>query len=104
MSRYRIPSKNAKHNVYIGWDNPMQTFFAQVTDPTLDEEHQMVFWTGGMPEEVGSVETLQESLKPYADIPEDVKGNLVRDHGARTEPTPLQKLSARLFKEALDED
>ena len=29
MSRYNIPSQNPALTIIIGWDNPLQTFFAQ---------------------------------------------------------------------------
>jgi hypothetical protein len=83
----------------------MQTFFAQVFDlGELEDEDAMAFWTGGEPEEVKSVELLEEKLKAYTIIPPDIKEKLRKDYEARTEPTPLQKLGARMFKEALNEN
>jgi hypothetical protein len=29
MSRHEIPARNPGHKIIVGWDPPMQTFFAQ---------------------------------------------------------------------------
>ena len=103
MSRYRIPSKDKTHETYVGWDNPLQTYFAQVIDENVDKEW-VIFWVGGVPGEVSTVHSLEESLKEYADIPLDIKEKLQVDFNKRTEPTPLQKLGMKLFKEAMERE
>jgi len=32
MNRHEIPAKNPVHQVFVGWDHPLLTFFVQVYD------------------------------------------------------------------------
>ncbi len=105
MSRYNIPARTPQYSVAVGWDNPMQTFFALVSDLNeMIEDESYIVWLGGTPGEVTNIEKVEEAIQPYADLPPDVKNNMLRDYEARTEPTPLQRLGARLFREAVNED
>jgi len=100
MSRYRIDAKEDKFAVVVGWDNPLQTFFAQVTDTTVDEDEEeaMVLWCGAAPgDDVLTVEDLQVRLGNYAVIPPEVATKLRQEYEGRTEPSPLQKLAKNIF-------
>lgn len=78
--------------VIVGWDNPLQTFFAQVLDPDQpDDQNESLFWTGTRPAQITSIEALEEHLQPYAPLPDDVRHRLEQEYAARTEPTPLQQ-------------
>lgn len=46
MSRHQIPGIDPKHEVFVGWDPPLMSFFGQVYDPSLDEEENPTFWVG----------------------------------------------------------
>lgn len=48
MSRHQLDSFNPVHEVAIGWDPPMHTYFAQVLDTTASEESDAyeVLWIG----------------------------------------------------------
>jgi patatin-like phospholipase/acyl hydrolase len=47
MSRYEIEAKDSeKYVVVIGWDRPLQTFFAQVIEKGRDHDWDMRLWTG----------------------------------------------------------
>lgn len=52
MSRHIIIAENSPRalKIVIGWDPPLQTYFAQVHDPTKNEEDEIVFWVGTRPE------------------------------------------------------
>ena len=100
MSRYQIPGKNPKHNVVLGWDNPLQTFFADVFDN--DEDNDCIFTVGCAPSwmdnhEVKDLVTLQKLLAPYANIPQTIRLSLQQDYDNRSEPTSLQKKMKELF-------
>ena len=47
----------------VGWDNPLATFFAQVCDPSIeDEDEACVLWLGTAPQVMPTVATLQAQL------------------------------------------
>lgn len=98
MSRYYIDGMDVDHNVAVGWDNPLQTFFAHVEDRTKDEEESVILMCGSKPgDDILTVEALQNRLREYAEIPTNIKTQLQRDFDNRTEPSPLQKLAKQMF-------
>jgi hypothetical protein len=102
MSRYTIEALDPGLTVTIGWDNPLQTFFAQVSrrdvgDDADDEADPVILWLGGTPREVPTNEALATGLADYAVIPADVVEALHRDGaaGAARPPTEFQKAMLR---------
>jgi hypothetical protein len=95
MSRHLIPAKIERHQVAVGWDNPMSTYFAIVTDETEDDE-AVLLWLGGIHDEYPRAEGMVELLKPYADLTADMIAMLRKDRVATLDvgPTPLQRLSS----------
>lgn len=49
MSRHHLVALDPAHEVVVGSDRPLRTFFAQVTDVTADEDSdaRTVLWIGG---------------------------------------------------------
>jgi hypothetical protein len=94
MSRHQIPAKSQNHQVTVGWDNPMSTYFAIVTDETADEDDNVLLWLGGIDREYPRVEDMVKPLKPYADLTDDVIAILRNDRASTLDvgPTPLQRL------------
>lgn len=91
MSRYLIPSKNPRYEVTVGFDDPLETFFAMVAD--LGEQDDVYpLWVGTSLREVTSIETLEKTIEPYGNLPGTVKSRLLYDFENRVEPSPLQKL------------
>ncbi len=99
MSRYTFKGKEAYWKVVVGWDNPLETFFAQVLDERDEcpEEEGLLLWVGTTVEEVTAVESLAAAVEPYGKIPEDVWEALRRDRAARTPPSPAQRELRKLF-------
>ena len=92
MSRYRIPAQDPGLTAIVGWDNPLMTFFAQVFDPSIEEDADAcLLWIGTAPEAISTVAALQAQLTGWATIPPDIVDRLVRDQQAATPPTPLQQ-------------
>jgi len=101
MSRYRIPAQDPGLTVIVGWDNPLTTFFAQVFDPSIEEDADAcLLWIGTAPEAIPTVATLQAQLVGWATIPPDIVDRLVRDQQAATPPTPLQQWAHQLLHHA----
>jgi hypothetical protein len=93
MSRYRIPAENPQYEVIVGWDDPLETYFATVFDTTVDEDEDdaCVLWVGGALRALPTVALLQEALQGYAAIPEEVVVQLHHDAATTTPRTPLQE-------------
>jgi hypothetical protein len=98
MSRYSIPAQQPGLTVTVGWDNPLCTLFAQVFDPSIEEDADAcLLWIGTAPEAIPTVAALQAQLAGWATIPPDIVDRLLRDQHAATPPTPLQRWAHQLL-------
>jgi hypothetical protein len=85
----------------VGWDNPLTTFFAQVFEPSIEDEDEAdILWLGTMPEAIPTVAALQAQLAGWATIPADIVDRLTRDQQAATPPTPLQRWAIQILEGA----
>jgi hypothetical protein len=98
MSRYIFCDTESKWRIVVGWDNPLETFLAQVwhvehvnkqCEP-LSGDVEPVLWLGCWRNEVPSVELLNGYVELYADIPQDFLEKMREDQASRTLPTSLQ--------------
>lgn len=78
MSNYLVPPINPNHEVRVGWDPPLNTYFAHVIDTTKDEDDldRDVLWSGYMPNQIHDLEEIKIAVKPYANIPEVILHNM----------------------------
>jgi len=91
MSRHEIPARDQSLSVVVGWDNPLQTFFAQVARTErgdTDNDDHMLLWIGTDPREVVTVDDLARHLAPFADLPADVAERLREDRVAKLGQAP----------------
>ncbi|WP_037489662.1 hypothetical protein [Sphingobium indicum] len=83
MSRYELKPRNGSGiiKVAVGWDRPLQTFFAQVFSPTdaEPEEGEATIWVGTEPGELPTPEAAIRVVEAYADIPETLATRLLAD-------------------------
>ena len=92
MSRYHFPAQDPRLTVVVGWDNPLATFFAQVCDPSIeDEDEACVLWLGTAPQAIPTVAALQTQLAGWATLPAALVARLTREQQAATPPTSLQR-------------
>jgi hypothetical protein len=90
--------QNPALTAVVGWDNPLQTFFAQVFDPSIEEDEEAdLLWIGTALQEIPTVAALQAQLAGWATIPAAIVDRLTRDQQAATPPTPLQQWAHQLF-------
>ena len=86
MSRYELKPRagNGVGKVAVGWDRPLQTFFAQVFTPTNEEpeEGEATIWVGTEPGELPSPESALRVVEAYADVPETLATALAADMAA----------------------
>ena len=108
MSRHEVNAfETGQFTVIVGWDNPLQTYFAQVWDAELKDEIDggCVFWVGTHPGSVRSVRDLAQVMSVYALLPEDLATELEQEKAASKPPTPLQQwVSSRLKSESIDNE
>ena len=98
MSRYSIPAQQQGLTVIVGWDNPLCTLFAQVFDPSIEEDADAcLLWIGTAPEAIPTVAALQAQLTGWATIPPAIVERLTCDQQAATPPTPLQRWALQLL-------
>jgi hypothetical protein len=82
MSRYKFTTP--AHTVVIGWDNPLQTFFAQVWPGHSDRNREEpLLWVGCFAGQITTIDALAEVLEPFAEIPDDVAARLGVDYDQR---------------------
>ena len=66
MSRYSIAAQQPGLTVTVGWDNPLGTLFAQVFDPSIEEDADAcLLWIGTAPGAIPTVAVLQAQLGPF---------------------------------------
>jgi hypothetical protein len=98
MSRYRIPAQDPGLTVIVGWDNPLVTFFAQVFDPSIEEDAEAcLLWIGTAPQAIPTVAALQAQLAGWATISPAIVDHFTRDQQTATPPTPLQRWAHQLL-------
>lgn len=94
MARIQISAEdvsNPNHEVFVGYDSPFESYFAQVYDQTLSEDENPVYWVGTEVREIKSIYNLAIMLEPFCTLSEDMRAKLKADFDNRTEPTALQK-------------
>ena len=83
MSRYDLKPKahSGAIAVGVGWDRPLQTYFAQVFTPTQGEPDQgeATTWLGTEPGELPTPEAAIAVVVRYAEIPATLASDLEAD-------------------------
>ena len=99
MSRHSFPAQDPRCTVVVGWDNPLQTFFAQVVQPSHDddEDDAILLWLGTAPQAIPTVAALQAQLAGWATLPPALAAQLTREQQAAPPPTPLQRWMQQLL-------
>jgi hypothetical protein len=80
MSRHEVtPLPDAGQvEVFVGWDPPLNTFFAQVFDLDIDEDDPSaeLLWIGASFGEIHDLRRVRNALQPWAELPADVESAL----------------------------
>jgi hypothetical protein len=107
MSRYLIPAIHTEHRIVVGWDSPLASFFAEVTDLNVgaaivrgecseEEVDATILWVGTTLGELPTLEQLQTAIAPFAILSTDIVEQLQSDHDQPWVPSPMQQ-SMRQF-------
>lgn len=84
MSRYELSPKagiSGIAGVAVGWDRPLQTFFAQVIGESEGEadDGDLLVWVGTEPGELLTAQAAIDIVAPYARVPDDLAAQLTAD-------------------------
>jgi hypothetical protein len=82
MSRHEIPALDRAHKVIVGWDHPLQTFFAQVIDRAREDagfDDKFVLWRGTGAGEIYEIDDLERVLRRHARLSADARTALYGD-------------------------
>lgn len=79
MSRHAVQAKNANHEVVVGWDHPLLTYFMIVYDKRKKGDDRVVAWKGTNLRELYEIADLRRLLHPYAELPMETATMLYGD-------------------------
>lgn len=84
MSRRNIIGKDPAHDIVVGWDPPLVTFFVIVTAqsamPGGEDDDDVILWLGTEPKDgLNTVEDLARVTEPYAVIDDATRVQLAAD-------------------------
>ena len=92
MSRYTLNPVLPQHEIIVGWDAPLNTFFGIIKDTSITDEEQnnIICWIGGDYDVVKTTQELKEKVSNYARIPDKLIEQLQRDRDQLWTPGPAQ--------------
>ena len=101
MSRYYLEiKKETEETVFVGWDNPLQTFFVQVFMGYDTAEEELVLEMGSRFKQIPTFAHFTELLNLMGyNLEAWLTEYLESDFLHKTEPTPLQKKVNSMFEE-----
>ncbi len=81
MSRHFMTPKNPHHEIIVGWDAPLGTYFVQVFDTGIDETaiEAPVATVGQTLGEVRCVDRILQVVALHATVPEGLRDTLIAD-------------------------
>lgn len=82
MSRHQLRPRDPGHKVIVGWDPPLETYFAQVIDRKKEvagEDEKFVLWIGCSHREITDLDGLRQRIKRYAYISSETATALYGD-------------------------
>lgn len=79
MSRHRIDGLKPGHEVYVGWDDPLQSYFGQVYAPGVRDREGPIHWVGASPPWLREVSYLVTAMRPYAEVSTAIQRTLFAD-------------------------
>jgi hypothetical protein len=84
MSRHKIEPFAKRFEVTVGWDRPMNTFFAQVEDREVTDEDSdpVIVWVGTSHSEILRPEALQHHVAKFVTISQEMIDTLHADRAA----------------------
>ena len=81
MSRHFVTPRNPRHEVIVGWDAPLDTYFVQVFDTGVDDTaiEAPVAMVGQTLSEVHCVDSILQVVAKHAAVPARLRETLLAD-------------------------
>lgn len=100
MSRREVPLKEDAApivRVIVGWDRPLETFFAQAFAKGEDDEDITIVWQGSYPGELPTPRSAIALIEAYCLVPDGLARQLETDRLATiaTSDSPNQQAAKR---------
>ena len=97
MSRYHIDTQD-EFDIFVGWDNPLQTFFYQKYSGYNTKNEKLLDEIGTSYHAIPDVDQLYKLIKVFGyELTDGQLSMLSGDFDNRTESTPLQKMINQMF-------
>lgn len=79
MSNHSLTPKDDHHEIMVGWDPQLETYFLHIIDTRFAEDDwkRDEVWVGAAYREVEHVSAIVKLLDGYADISEDLVRTLI---------------------------
>ena len=94
MSRYKLEPRADRNDVdhaIVGWDRPLETFFAQVFSAASPDEDPIV-WVGADYGEPRTPEAAIAAVEAFAIIPEATRAKLLQDYADGPSRPPSRQI------------
>lgn len=102
MSRHILKS-DSNIITFVGWDNPLQTFFAQTYKNYNQPEEELIWWVGDKFSEFSTPGKFVQKLEQSGfEIAYGVYELLKKDFSERKELSPLQQFMKEMFDKVQD--
>lgn len=82
MSRHLVTAFDPELVVWVGWDDGLETFFAQVEPPGIRTADDLLLWVGTSPAEVTTADELAALVAPWTSLDARLVANLAGDRGS----------------------
>lgn len=80
MSRHEIPALDANHEVVVGWDHPLLTYFVQVYDKRKKgTDNELIRWWGTSLRELYEISDVHRVIRNHAELSPDMASTLYGD-------------------------
>jgi hypothetical protein len=100
MSRYTLELGGNNVAFVVGWDNPLQTFFAQTFENYGQPDEQITWETGQIYEEHSNPDSFVKYLEEKGfDVPYVICSSLYLDYAGRHGLTPHQQNVRKMMDE-----
>lgn len=89
MTRHLLtPISPEISQVVVGWDRPLQSYFAQVFSTTADGEDDLLVWIGVL-DRITDPKIVLDAVQPYTAIPDSLGDALLGDDNRADQNTPI---------------
>jgi hypothetical protein len=105
MSRYEFvpPGWSATFSFAIGWDVPLDTFFAQVIDTSISEDDdRVIVWVGAMPPYYRDLDAMLWEVNgriagrlPAVALLGDMRATLIKDRDRSAQASPRNRTARK---------